>query len=177
LRRQSPLVLSSVDATALLLQENIGLPSSLMIRREVLAYVPGFPTEFQIGEDFHFYYCISRYFGLGVIENIVSFRRLHGKNITGNRLRTLHDYIRSFSALRESEPNKQHSQVLEEKLYQCEINLARVYSNQRQYCQSVVHSLRALRGPSTQRIRRVGGSLRSLLRTAAIAARLKNPAP
>jgi glycosyltransferase involved in cell wall biosynthesis len=174
---QSPLVLSSVDATALLLRENIGIPSSLMIRRQVLDFVSGFPAEFQIGEDFHFYYCVSRCFRLGIIDQVLSYRRLHDNNLTRNSLRTLHDHVAMYGALRESEQNSEHIETLQEMLYQSELSLARVYSNNREYFRSVVHSVRAVRAALPQYPTRLAGGLRSLARTAAIAWRIKSPAP
>jgi glycosyltransferase involved in cell wall biosynthesis len=177
LRAQSPLVLSSADATALLLRENVGIPSSLTIRRQVLECVPGFPAEYQIGEDFHFYYRISRRFSLGIIDQVLSFRRLHGNNLTRNSLRTLHDHVASYGALRDSEASPQHNEMLEEMLHQCQMGLARAYANKGDYRRSIVHNLRAMQGAFPGHPARVAGGLRSLVRTAAIATGFKNPTP
>lgn len=177
LRAQSPLVLSSSNATALLLRENVGIPSSLAIRRQVLDCVPGFPPEFQIGEDFNFYYRVSRRFSLGIIDQVLSFRRLHESNLTRNSLRTLHDHIASYGALRDSETNPEHRQILDEMLHECEMGLARAYSNKREYHRSIIHNLRAMRGALPRHPVRLMGGLRSLVRTAAIATRFKNPTP
>src|SRR6266852_8386571 len=96
------LVLASADATSLLAQENFGIPSSMMIRREVLSLVPSFSTEMQVGEDFHYYYRVARHFGVGVVNHVGSLRRLHDTNMTGNPLRMLHNCILSRTNLRDT---------------------------------------------------------------------------
>lgn len=174
---RSQLVLASEDATALLLRENFGIPSSLAIDRKVLDHVPGFPAHLRIGEDFEFCYRIARRFKLGVINRVVVMRRFHGGNVSGDSLRTLHDQVASFTDLQSSEPSARNMQRLGDRLHGCELGLARIYSNQRQYRRALAHTVRVFRGALPRRPGRIVAGLRSLLRTAAIAAHLKEPAP
>ncbi|MGB5065329.1 MAG: glycosyltransferase family A protein [Candidatus Competibacter sp.] len=174
LKSHPRLVLESIEATSLLIQENFGLPSSMMIRREVLDVAPGFSTAFQIGEDFHFYYRIARRFSVGIINQVETDRRLHENNITGDPIKMLHNYIASRSDLRTSEPNRDNIKILDGLLYRCEINLARAYANQRQFSRSFLYNLRALRYAFPYRLDRVAGGLRTLVRMGMIAAHLKN---
>jgi glycosyltransferase involved in cell wall biosynthesis len=177
LRSRSRLILRCEDATALLLRENIGIPSSMAINRKVLSHVPGFPRHLHIGEDFEFSYRIARQFDLGVINSVVVMRRFHGGNISGDSLRTLHDQVVSFSFLRNSEPDARNIERLGDRLHICEIDLARIYANRRQYLRALAYGGRAFRGALPRRPRRILAGLRSLLRTVAIATRLKEPAP
>lgn len=168
-------VLPPLDATALLLRENVGIPSSMMMRRQALEIAPGFSTEFRIGEDFHFYYRILRRFSLGIVDEAVSMRRIHGSNITGNSIRMLHNIIASRSALCESEQNEGNLAALREVVHGCEITLARAYANQREFGRSIAHSLRAMQGGFPRRPQWIVGGVRGLVRTAAIAMSLKQP--
>ena len=174
LKNHPRLVLESIEATALLIQENFGLPSSMMIRRETLNVVPGFSTAFQIGEDFHFYYRIARSFSVGIINQVETDRRLHENNITGDPIRMLCNYIASRSDLRISESNRDNIKILDGLLYRCEINLARAYADQRQFRRSFLYNLRALRYAFPYRLDRFAGGLRTLIRMGMIAAHLKD---
>jgi glycosyltransferase involved in cell wall biosynthesis len=171
------LVLSGKNARKLFLMENLGIPSSLAIRRRVLDLVPGFPEEYRIGEDFHFYYMTLGHFGLGIIGEVLCLRRLHNSNVTRDALRTLHDHVASYTALQNDETEPEHIAMLAEKLYQAEMGLARVYANSGHYCRSVMHNGRAMVGALRQNPRKLMDGLRSLIRTAAIAGGLKIPTP
>jgi len=168
-------VLRPADATSLLLRENVGIPSSMMMRRAALDAAPAFSTEFRVGEDFHFYYRILRCFSLGIIDQVVSWRRIHGSNITGDSLRMLHSIMASRSALFEAEQNAENRALLEDVVHQCETSLARAYANRRHFGRSVKHDLRALRGSFPHRPGWIAGGIRGLARTAAIAMHLKRP--
>ncbi len=168
-------VLPPADATALLLRENVGIPSSMMMSRQVLDVAPGFSTEFRIGEDFHFYYRILRRFSLGIVDQVVSWRRIHGNNITGDSIRMLHNIIASRSALCETEQSDENLAELREVVHGCEVSLARAYANQREFGRSVAHNLRAMRGGFPRRPQWIAGGLRGFARTAAIAMNLKRP--
>jgi glycosyltransferase involved in cell wall biosynthesis len=178
LRDAAELALAPEEATALLLRENFGIPSSLAINRRALAHVAGFPTHIRIGEDLEFAYLIARRLPVGVINRVLVMRRFHGTNVSSDTLRTLHDQVVSFTSLRETERIPGNCEQLDERLYRCELGLARIYSNQRQYGRALAHSARALRDAvRPRRPGRVREVLRSVLRTAAIALRLKAPAP
>jgi hypothetical protein len=170
-------VLSGKNARKLLLMENVGIPSSLAIRSQVLELVPGFPEEYRIGEDFHVYYITLGHFGLGIIGEVLCLRRLHNSNVTRDALRTLHDHVASYNALPNNERDPEHIAMLSKKVYPAEMGLARVYANSRNYCPSVMHNGRAMVGALPQNPRKLIEGLRSLVRTAAIAGGLKNPTP
>lgn len=172
---RSSLVLSPAVATALLLRENVGIPSSMMMRRAALDAAPAFSTEFRVGEDFHFYYRILRRFSLGIIDQVVSWRRMHGSNITGDSIRMFHSMVASRSALLAAEENAENRALLEEVIHQYEVSLARAYANQKRFGRSFAHDLYALRGAFPRRLGWFTGGLRGLARTAAIAMHLKRP--
>jgi|CXWL01.1.fsa_nt_gi glycosyltransferase involved in cell wall biosynthesis len=175
LTQQSELILSGSEATGLLLRENVGLPSSLMIRREVLKCVSGFSTEFRIGEDFHFYYRLSKAFDMGIVNHVVTHRRLHGGNLTSESLRTLQDQLLSYSILRRSEDHAQNIKQLDRMLFRCELNLVRMYTNKREYRRSMIHNLRAIKAGAAMGFQSLGRAMWSLLRTAAVAGHIKTP--
>lgn len=177
LGQQESLVLPSLSATRLLLHENIGLPSSLMIRRAVLRMISGFPIEYRIGEDFHFYYRIARTFPIGICNRIVSLRRMHESNLTKEAIRTLHDQLRSYSRLQESERDSANVERFHELIYQCEIGLARAYVNHGEFWRSVIHNLQAMKGSFPTSLSRFAHASWSLLRTVAIGMRIKSPSP
>lgn len=170
-------VLPPLDATALLLRENVGIPSSMMMRREALEVAPGFSTEFRVGEDFHFYYRILRRFSLGLIDQVVSWRRIHDNNITGDSIRMLHSLIASRSALYASETCAEHRDALQEYLLRCQNSLAIGYANEGKIARSIAHNLRVLGGAFPRRRYWFAGGLHTLARTAAIAVGLKRVAP
>lgn len=168
------LVLPSQEATALLIQENFGISSSMMIRREVLSIVPEFSTELQTSQDFHFYYRVARHYCVGVINYVGSLRRLHDSNVTNNKLRALQNYISSRTQLRNTEPDAGNIRLLNDFLYRCRIDLARAYADQQESRKAILQNLCALTGflpPSTDHLKL---GLRTLVRTAALALHLKS---
>lgn len=174
---RSSVVLPSSDATALLLKENVGIPSSMMISRDALDVAPGFSTDFRVGEDFHFYYRIVRHLSLGIVDHVLTRRRIHSNNITGDSIRMLHAIISSRSDLRASEQSPVNRNLIEEFLLRCEINLADAYADRGLFSRSVAHNLRALRGAFPRRLGWSVAGLRALIRTGALAAGLKRPPP
>jgi glycosyltransferase involved in cell wall biosynthesis len=175
LGQQEYLVLPSSRATRLLLHENIGLPSSLMVRRAVLNTISGFPIEYRIGEDFHFYYRIARTFPIGICNRIVSLRRMHENNLTKDGIRTLQDQLRSYSRLQDSERDMRNVARFDELIFQCEIGLARAYGDSGEFWRSVAHNIRAMKGSFPTSLSRFAYAGCSLLRTVAIGMRLKSP--
>lgn len=177
LGNKQSLVMTSSEATTHLLQENFGGAGTMMIRREVLDVVPSFSAEMQVGEDFHFYYQMARHFGLGITNQVGTLRRLHHGSVTSNPLRLLHGYILSRSRLRDMESNATDRRLLNRFLVQCEIDLARAYSNRRELRKAIVHNLRALAGAFPASLDHLGIGLWTLVRTGAIAVHLKTPDP
>jgi len=172
---KASLVLASADATAHLAQENFGGSNVMMIRRRVLDTVPCFAADLQVGEDFHFYFQVARRFSVGVVNHVGTLRRLHDVNMTGDALRRLRNCILSRTRLRNTEPDAANRELLEEYLFQCEIDLARAYANRRQLRKAVIHNARALVASFPASLTRLRLGLRTLARTATIAVHLKQP--
>lgn len=168
-------LIPSAEATTLLLQENFGGTGTAMVRRNIIDSAQPFRPEFVVGEDFHFYYRIAQIHPVGVINEVGLHRRLHGTNITGDPLRVLLNYVATRSALRSSESNPANLKLLDQFLFQAHLGLAREFADRRKFGLSIMHNIRAL-----ARVPGSGGhglwlSIRSMLRTSAIAARLKGP--
>lgn len=174
---EAELVLQSKEATHLLLHETFGLPSSMMIRREVLGVVPSFSTEFQIGEDFHYYYRIARHYSVGVVNQVGAYRRLHDSNITNNGIRVLHNTALMRAQLRETESDAESLRLLDDHLFQSEIHLARAYANQRELSKALAHNLRAVAALRMSHLEHIKVGVRAFLRTVAIALHIKEPSP
>lgn len=174
---RTALHLTSEEATALLLQENFGGAGAMMIRSGVLHAVPGFSTEMQVGEDFHYYYRIARVFGVGIVNDVGLLRRLHDTNITGDLLSMLHSCILSRASLRATEASAINRRLLDEFLFRYEIDLARAYASRRQLKNAIFHNVRALSGAVPGSLDHLRIGLRTLVRTGAIAVHLKRPAP
>lgn len=175
LRNRPEYLLPSIQATALLLQENIGLPSSAMIRRSVLQKVPGFSTDLKTSEDFHFFYRIARQYAVGVVNHVGSLRRLHDNNITGNSLKILHNYVLSRADLFKTECDPINKRLLAEFIAQREIDLARAYADRRDWQSALCHNLRGMKGIAGISANGLMLGLRTLARTAAIALHVKSP--
>jgi hypothetical protein len=95
--------------------------------------------------------------------------------VTADSLRILKNYIASRADLKRSETNRTNIQLMDHFLRKCEIELARAYANRREFRDSVVYNLRALRNPRAASIAHLGLAIRTLARTMAIAACLKSP--
>jgi glycosyltransferase involved in cell wall biosynthesis len=171
------LVLPSAEATAHLAQENFGGSNVMMIRRRVLDTVPCFAADLQVGEDFHFYFQAARQFAVGVVNHVGILRRLHDANMTGDTLRRLRNCIQSRTRLRDTETSAANRGLLDEYLFHCEIDLARAYADRRELKKAVIHNARALVASFPASLARLRLGLRTLARTATIAAHLKQPGP
>jgi glycosyltransferase involved in cell wall biosynthesis len=172
---RTSLILGSEEATALLLRENFGLPSSAMIRRTVLERVAGFATDLQTSQDFHFFYRIACHYAVGVINTLGALRRLHDGNITRNSMMVLHNYLRSRSSLRETETRARNRKLLDAFLRRCELDLARAYADERKLALAFAHNWRALSASIPSSPGHLGLGLLMLARTAAIGLGLKKP--
>jgi glycosyltransferase involved in cell wall biosynthesis len=175
-RDRRELVLDSDEATALLLQENFGIPSTLMIRRSVLSDVESFPIDFRVGEDFHFYYRVARRYAIGILADVGVLRRLHGSNITANQIRFLENCLASRRDLRRSETNTLNMELLDQYVFERELALARVFGEKRLAPKALLHIFRALKlGRADPRSLFI--CTRAVARTLAIAIRVKQPSP
>lgn len=157
-------VLGSRLATTLLPLENIGLPSSMMIRREALNFMPQFTTAVRIGEDFHFTYSIARYWQIGAITYPGCLRRLHGSNISKESIATLQDKITAREMLLADEEYPPARASLHRFIRAAEVSLARELANHRRIIESVKHAAKAR-------------SLVAMLRTMLIAVGMKKAIP
>lgn len=136
-------VLPSRVATTLLPLENIGLPSSMMIRREALNCMPQFTTAVRIGEDFHFTYSIARYWSIGAITYPGCLRRLHGSNISKESIATLQDKITAREMLLADEEYPKARASLQRFIREAQISLARELANHRRIAESMKYAARA----------------------------------
>ena len=171
------LALPSEVATGLLLQENFGGAGTAMVRRAALRHDRRFAGEFATSEDFHFFYQLARDHAVGAVNEVGLMRRLHPANITGDKLRVLRNFIATRMSLRESECKRNNRRLLDRCLANAEIQLAREYANHGRFGPAVAHNLHAVVRFLPASLPHASMGLRTLLRTAAIAARLKKPCP
>ena len=99
------IVLQPERARDILLDENYALPSTMMIRREVLSWVPGFACEPRLGQDAQFIYQVAKRFDIGLLALLGAQRRVHGKNISGDMLSYLRDKLTRHEVLAAVESN------------------------------------------------------------------------
>jgi len=164
LRHEPSFSMDGAAASLLLLRENFALPSSMMIRREVLTRVPGFTTEVTIGEDVHFAYLVSKRWDVGFLNLVGAKRRVHGSNISGDMLRMLTHWLIAQRMLRASETRPVHQRELDKLSAETLVALARVHADRRQFRESWRHGLEALPEQA---------AFKMLLRTVAMAGGLK----
>lgn len=101
-----PFVVFKPDlARDMLLDENYALPSTMMIRREVLSWVPGFAFEPRLGQDALFIYQVAKRFDIGLMAMVGAQRRVHGNNISGDMLNYLRDKLTRHEVLAALESN------------------------------------------------------------------------
>jgi glycosyltransferase involved in cell wall biosynthesis len=106
-------VLPSFEARDILLEENYALPSTCMIRREVLTSVPGFSTV-KGGEDILFAYQVAQRWAIGLIDIVGAERRLHDSNVSGGA--NPFPYMEAQLLSRELMATTEESQLLREKI-------------------------------------------------------------
>ena len=142
------LVLSRQAATELLAKENIGLPSSMMVRRQVpiriaanaaqaMMDLPQFPTDLKVGEDFHFTYTIARFSQVGILNFVGCDRRLHGANLSAESIASLRSKLESRRRLIATEYHRPARQHLKHFVSRVRVMLARELGNQRQFVPSL----------------------------------------
>jgi len=170
-------VLCSAEATAHLARENFSIPSTAMMRRKVLDVVPGFCSILRNSEDFRFFYLIARNFAVAALGQLGALRRLHDNNMSGDSIRALRNYVASRTQLRDSEPSAENISLLNEFIYGAELQLARVYADRREFTKTLAHNIRALRWSASLRFQHVRRAVWMLMRTAAIALKLKPSGP
>ena len=169
---RSSIVLDSPAATAHLAHENFGIPSTTMLRREVLATVPAFPTMLQTSEDFVFFYLVARRFPIGAMAKIGALRRLHSGNTTADTLRVLRNHVARRAMLRNTETIRHPVRLLTRFIGDAERHLADLYADQRRFRDAIACGLRSLRHSGGD-VTRGQQSLRTLARTVALAAGVK----
>ena len=102
----APFVVFEPEAARdILLDENYALPSTLMIRREVLSWVPGFVCEPRLGQDVHFMYQVARRFDIGILATVGARRRVHDNNISRDMVEYLRDKVTRHEVIAAIESN------------------------------------------------------------------------
>ena len=147
------------------------------MRRKVLDVVPGFCSILRNSEDFRFFYLIARNFAVAALGQLGALRRLHDNNMSGDSIRALRNYVASRTQLRDSEPSAENISLLNEFIYGAELQLARVYADRREFTKTLAHNIRALRWSASLRFQHVRRAVWMLMRTAAIALKLKPSGP
>lgn len=147
-------VIPGLEARELVLDENYALPSTCMIRREVLTQVPGYSTEIRGGEDVHFAYLIARHWDIGLIDMIGAHRRLHGNNISADPLRFVQQGLLSRSLLLVAEQEPMLRKALEKYLRKVRTQLTRALADRKRYREALAVAMDA---------RDVRGLLRTLV--------------
>jgi len=131
------------NAGPYLAYENFGISGSFMLRRELLSYVPGFEPTLKASEDFHFYYRLTRYTKVGVINKVGMMRRLHSSNMSGNKTLMAVHGIRAYGLLRDSEEDPEARYILNQHVAECWSSLARINANSGKYLLALFYELEA----------------------------------
>lgn len=134
------------QACSYLVLENFGICGSFMIRRSLLQLEEGFEPTLRACEDFHFFYRLARHGPVGVINEIGMMRRLHEKNLTGDIIKMLSEGIRSRTLLRDSEQDPVNRIHIDNYIIDCKGSLARFYTNQGLFLESLRLDWDALSG-------------------------------
>jgi hypothetical protein len=124
-------------ARDILLEENYALPSSMMIRRSVLNWVPGFTAETRIGEDLRFIYQVAQRFDIGLLDYHGCDRRIeHGGNVSGNSFNLLRDGVALHELLARAEPVAHLAQKGLARAQDIRRSLARLYADRGEFRQA-----------------------------------------
>jgi glycosyltransferase involved in cell wall biosynthesis len=83
----------------ILAQENFGITSSFLLRRQILECCGGFDERVAPSEDFDLLYRIAMTHKIGILNRIGFKRRLHDNNTTNNRRKVLRGLISSREKL------------------------------------------------------------------------------
>lgn len=132
------------DARHYLIEENFGIASSFMMRREMLRVVPAFDESLKASEDFNFYYRLARHTKTGVVNHVGMMRRRHGSNMSGDTERMLRNSLRSYSQLRDTESDSRARRLFDEVGASRWVNLARHHANSGMFCAAFRHYFQAL---------------------------------
>jgi hypothetical protein len=153
-------------------QEHFGITGTLLLRRSLLEYVPGFEPILRASEDYHFYYRLARHAKVGVLNRVGMMRRIHGNNLSSN-WREVPSGILCRSLLRDTETNPRARKLLNKKIASFWQALARSEANHEIYLSSYRHYCAALAtDPSWLQLK---GTLYGLTRTLAIAMGMHRP--
>ncbi len=131
------------NACLYLAQENFGIASSFLLRKDILTEDLFFDPSLKSGEDFHFYYRIARITKVGIINKVGMMRRLHANNMSSNAGVMLSECIRSYTMLRESENNAQARYFLDKFIAYIWSDLSRYNANHGRYYQAIQMEMRA----------------------------------
>lgn len=124
-------------ATSLLADENFGIASSFMVRRQLINEVPGFDPTLRACEDFHFYYRLARVTKTGILSQVGMRRRIHDSNMSGDIVRMSEQGIRAYSDLLLSEVEPEARRFLKLYVSKYWMSLGRNNANQGRYSHSI----------------------------------------
>ena len=161
------------DVGELLAEENFGIASSFLMRRDLLKLVPGFAPTLRACEDFHFFYRLARHTPVGIINRVGMLRRMHGSNMSGNPVRMFSAGIQAYGMLVEDERNSSARAALRRYIARCWSDWARLEAN----CRHPGTALRYYARSAAQyaSVRNLGETSRGAIRALAVAARLHQP--
>lgn len=134
------------NARRYLASENFGSSGSFMMRRRLLTLEGGFEPTLKSCEDFHFYFRLARHTPVGIVDEVVLKRRMHGTNMSGNRARMLNEGLRSRSMLIADEVDAETRKLLNQYCATCLYGLAWIYMDQGQYREAFSNCSRAFFG-------------------------------
>ena len=157
------------DGCHILTQENFGITSSILLRKEILKFEKGFEPTLTGGEDFHFYYRLARHTPVGLINKVGIKRRLHNSNISGDVEKMRIQAIRSRSILLQDEKDPKNRHFLRCFILKCKGDLARFHADRGFFSQSLKYDLEILGGRPFWCPEKMG-AFRNILRTILLAA-------
>jgi hypothetical protein len=101
-------------ARRVLLTENYASPCAMMLRREVLDWVPGFTDETKIGEDIRFAHAIAQKHDIGLMDFVGFLRRRHGRSISANKVNLHRDNVVLYGMIAARESGELRELALEQ---------------------------------------------------------------
>lgn len=132
------------NACEALLHENFGISGTMMIRRRMLSYVPGFDDELRGSEDLNFYYRLARHTRVGIINALGMLRRLHTNNLSHHLPTMLPALVKNYTKLYRTESHPQAKFQLRKNLSNAWMELARYEANRKNLMRAIAYEARAL---------------------------------
>ena len=136
------LVLSSAEATELLLTENFG-SSAPMVRREAIDRVGGYDETAIPSEDFEFSFRVAAAYPVGIVPRIDWRKRQHPSNLSANTPRVLRQKIAVRERLLAAERSRRRRRKLKQRIATWHADLAYYYTG-RDNALALRHALNGL---------------------------------